>query len=65
MSLLAEKKPHFSGNIVSPSGVIGEPLHMKHCDNRHNWITVIYKGMTERLDAIPSSQSIRLPKIDL
>lgn len=56
MKLLAEKKPHFSGNIVSPSGVVGEPLHMKHCDNHHNWVTVLYKGLRERFDSIPSSK---------
>lgn len=52
----------FSGNIVSPSGVIGEPLHMKHCNKHHNWITTIYKDLRDRLDAIPGSRSTILQR---
>ncbi|KAH8177172.1 NAD(P)H-binding domain-containing protein [Sarocladium implicatum] len=54
MKLLAEKKPRFSGNVVSPSGVVGAPLHVKHSDNPRNWATVLYKGQQERIDGIPS-----------
>jgi nucleoside-diphosphate-sugar epimerase len=44
-----EKKPHFNVNVVSPSGIFGEPLNEKHAGSAGDWISILFKGDMERL----------------
>jgi nucleoside-diphosphate-sugar epimerase len=56
LRLMKEHGPHFISNIVSPSGVIGEPRNVKHADVHHNWVTSLYRSEKQRLDAFPSGE---------
>jgi nucleoside-diphosphate-sugar epimerase len=47
-----EEKPHFTVNVVSPSGIIGRPLHRKHADSPIAWITHLWNGAAEALKPI-------------
>jgi nucleoside-diphosphate-sugar epimerase len=53
-----ENKPKYTINVVCPFGILGEPLHKKHVDTPGNWITTIFKGGKEQLDAFPASKSL-------
>lgn len=44
-----ERKPHFNVNVVSPSGIFGEPLNEKHAGSAGDWISILFKGDMERL----------------
>ncbi|KAM0541480.1 hypothetical protein ACHAPJ_013215 [Fusarium lateritium] len=52
---VSEIKPQYSVNVISPSGIIGKPLHVKHCDNPVNWLTTVFKGDKARLDTFPAA----------
>jgi nucleoside-diphosphate-sugar epimerase len=57
LRLQEKHKPQFNCNVVSPSGVIGEPRHVKHADPHHNWVRSLYIGDKQRLDAFPCGES--------
>ncbi|KAH8172087.1 NAD dependent epimerase/dehydratase family protein [Sarocladium implicatum] len=63
LSLMEKHKPRFSGNIVSPSGVIGEPQHVKHADVHHNWVTSLYRSERQRLEPFPCAYFIDVKDI--
>ncbi|KAJ4007482.1 hypothetical protein NW752_007538 [Fusarium irregulare] len=50
-----ENKPKFTINVICPFGVLGEPLHKKHVDTPANWVTTIFKGAKDQLDAFPAN----------
>ncbi|KAJ4004010.1 hypothetical protein NW766_011866 [Fusarium irregulare] len=51
---VADNKPRFVTNVVSPSGILGEPLHDRHATAYGNWIYAIF---TEKVEMIDSFQS--------
>lgn len=53
---VADNKPRFVTNVVSPSGILGEPLHDRHATAYGNWIYAIF---TEKVEMIDSFQSGR------
>ncbi|KAF4957607.1 hypothetical protein FSARC_11246 [Fusarium sarcochroum] len=52
---VSENKLHYTVNVISPSGVIGEPLHVKHADNPVNWVATVFKGEKAKLDTFPAA----------
>ncbi|KAH6951963.1 aldehyde reductase [Fusarium avenaceum] len=50
-----ENKPKFNTNVICPYGVVGEPLHKKHVDVPVHWVSILFKGGKEQLDAFPAS----------
>ncbi|TVY25221.1 NAD-dependent epimerase/dehydratase [Lachnellula hyalina] len=45
-----ERKPHFTVNVISPAGIIGEPLNKKQPGFTASWIPQLYEGRTTYLD---------------
>lgn len=45
---------HFNVNVVSPSGITGEPLNQKHVQGQANWVVHAYKGNKAVMDALPA-----------
>ncbi|KAJ9621827.1 hypothetical protein H2204_011743 [Knufia peltigerae] len=45
----------FNVNVVSPAGIIGEPLNRKHIKGQANWIVHAYKGNKVVMDAMQAS----------
>lgn len=52
-----EQKPHFNINVVSPSGIMGEPLHKKHVGTAADWISILFRGDMVRLGQSPGGKS--------
>ncbi|KAF5631174.1 aldehyde reductase 2 [Fusarium tjaetaba] len=50
-----ENKPHFVTNVVSPSGILGEPLHEKHASSYGNWIYSLFIEKREMIDTFQTS----------
>lgn len=53
-----EHAPHFVVNVISPSGIIGEPLHKKHSDTPASWVTTLFKGDRASLDPYPAGKTL-------
>ncbi|KPI43391.1 Aldehyde 2 [Cyphellophora attinorum] len=53
--LAKENTLPFSINVVSPAGMIGEPLDKKHIEGQANWIVHAYRGNKMRMDPLPAS----------
>jgi nucleoside-diphosphate-sugar epimerase len=51
-----DNNPKFNINVICPFGVLGEPLHKRHVDTPANWVTTIFKGEKDQLDAFPASK---------
>jgi nucleoside-diphosphate-sugar epimerase len=51
-----EKKPHFVANVVSPAGILGEPLSERHATAYGNWI---YSLFTEKREMIDTFQACK------
>lgn len=41
---VAEKKPNFTVNIVTPAGVIGDHMHRPHAESPGAWLRLLYDG---------------------
>ncbi|KPM41009.1 hypothetical protein AK830_g5538 [Neonectria ditissima] len=50
-----ENKPHYTVNVISPSGIVGEPFHKKHAETPANWVATIFKGDKASLDPYPAA----------
>lgn len=48
-----ERKPHYRVNIISPCGILGEPLHKKHTEGPGSWVMELWNGNTAVLDTAP------------
>ncbi|KAH7139636.1 hypothetical protein B0J13DRAFT_504888 [Dactylonectria estremocensis] len=48
-----ERSPHFSVNVVSPSAIIGAPLHKKHTESV-SWVGRPFNGNKEAMDPMPA-----------
>ncbi|RBR12483.1 uncharacterized protein FIESC28_08607 [Fusarium coffeatum] len=46
-----EKNPHFVTNVVSPAGILGEPLNERHATAHGNWIYSLFTEKREMVDA--------------
>lgn len=55
---VSEEKPHFTVNVVSPSAIIGRPLHKKHADSPIAWITHLWNGVSEALKPVFASKRV-------
>lgn len=53
-----EQKPHYVVNVISPSGILGEPLHKKHSDSPAGWVATVFKGDRASLDVYPAGNSL-------
>jgi len=51
-----DSKPRFVTNVVSPSGILGEPLHDRHATAYGNWIYALF---TENMGMIDAFQTCR------
>jgi nucleoside-diphosphate-sugar epimerase len=51
-----KERPSFRVNVVSPSGAIGSPLHVKHIDNPSTWIPKIFREEMQALNMFPSGE---------
>ncbi|KAL6808452.1 putative NAD dependent epimerase/dehydratase [Trichoderma sp. SZMC 28015] len=50
-----DKKPHFTLNVVAPSGIIGEPLNKFNTDKGSSWLKYLYDGSLERIIGMPAN----------
>ncbi|KAF4495700.1 Aldehyde reductase 2 [Fusarium agapanthi] len=50
-----ENKPHFVTNVVSPSGILGEPLHERHATSYGNWIYSLFIEKREMIDTFQTA----------
>ena len=48
--LAEENNLPFTVNVVSPAGLIGEPLNKKHIEGQANWIVHAFKGSKAMMD---------------
>jgi nucleoside-diphosphate-sugar epimerase len=56
-----EEKPGYNVNVVCPSGVIGQPFHVKHVDGPGKWVATLYRGQKEILDPFPAGEYTAIP----
>lgn len=52
-----ENKPQFVTNVVSPSGILGEPLHERHATSYGNWIYSLFTEKREMIDTFQTGRS--------
>ncbi|KAF6513776.1 hypothetical protein HZS61_007101 [Fusarium oxysporum f. sp. conglutinans] len=50
-----ENKPQFVTNVVSPSGILGEPLHERHATSYGNWIYSLFTEKREMIDTFQTA----------
>lgn len=55
-AFVAERRPHFSVNSVSPSTIMGEPLHRSHIESQASWLKQLYDGNMALLDNFPAGE---------
>ncbi|EEU34686.1 uncharacterized protein NECHADRAFT_44664 [Fusarium vanettenii 77-13-4] len=53
-----QEKPHYTLNVICPSGIIGEPLHRKHAEAPTNWIATHFRRDKTSLDAFPAGKAL-------
>lgn len=51
----------FTVNVVSPAGIIGEPLNSKHIEGQANWIAHAFRGNKAMMDPMQACKN--LPQI--
>lgn len=52
-----ENDLHFNVNVVSPAGMIGEPLNKKHIEGQANWIVHAYRGNKAAMDPLQACKN--------
>ncbi|KAJ3460928.1 hypothetical protein MRS44_011795 [Fusarium solani] len=60
-----QEKPHYTFNVICPSGIIGEPLHQKHAEAPTNWIATHFRRDKTSLDAFPAAFFVDVKDIAL
>lgn len=55
--LVEENELHFTVNVVSPAGMIGEPLNSKHIEGQANWVVHAFKGNKAVMDSMPACEN--------
>ncbi|UPK92490.1 hypothetical protein LCI18_003425 [Fusarium solani-melongenae] len=60
-----QEKPHYTLNVICPSGIIGEPLHRKHAEAPTNWIATPFRRDKTSLDAFPAAFFVDVKDIAL
>ncbi|PNP58456.1 hypothetical protein FNYG_15119 [Fusarium nygamai] len=50
-----ENKTHFVTNVVSPSAILGEPLHERHASSYANWIYSLFTEKREMIDTFQTA----------
>lgn len=55
--LVKEKELHFTVNVVSPAGMIGEPLNKKHIELPSSWVIHAFKGNKTVMDSMPACKN--------
>ncbi|RFN54532.1 hypothetical protein FIE12Z_1187 [Fusarium flagelliforme] len=53
-----DNKPRFVTNVVSPSGILGEPLHERHATAYGNWIYALFTKNMGMIDAFQTYVAI-------
>jgi nucleoside-diphosphate-sugar epimerase len=53
---VGEMDLHFTVNVVSPAGIVGEPLNGKHIDGQANWIAHAFRGNKAAMDPMPACE---------
>lgn len=51
-----ERKPPFTVNVVSPAGIIGEPLNRKHIEGPANWVVHAFRGNKTVMDTMQACE---------
>jgi nucleoside-diphosphate-sugar epimerase len=52
---------HFNVNVVSPAGLIGEPLNKKHVEGPASWVVHAYKGNKAAMDPFQACKNYHHP----
>jgi nucleoside-diphosphate-sugar epimerase len=55
--LVEENQLHFTVNVVSPAGMIGEPLCRQHIEGQANWVVHAFKGNKAVMDSMPACKN--------
>jgi nucleoside-diphosphate-sugar epimerase len=53
-----EKNLPFNVNVISPAGLIGEPLNRKHIDGQANWVVHAFRGNKAVMDAMQACKNL-------
>lgn len=51
----------FTVNVVSPAGLIGEPINKKHIEGQANWVVHAFRGNKALMDSMQACEN--LPQI--
>lgn len=54
-----ENEVPFNVHVISPAGLIGEPLHKKHIEGQANWVVHGYRGHRWAMDPLEASKNLR------
>ncbi|KAM6517566.1 hypothetical protein FSOLCH5_008530 [Fusarium solani] len=60
-----QENPHYTFNVICPSGIIGEPLHQKHAEAPTNWIATHFRRDKTSLYAFPAAFFVDVKDIAL
>ena len=52
-----ENELPFTTNVVSPAGMIGEPLNKAHIEGQANWVVHAFRGNRELMDPMPACEN--------
>ncbi|KAH6887046.1 hypothetical protein B0T10DRAFT_539215 [Thelonectria olida] len=64
-NFVEENNPHYTVNVICPSGILGEPLHKKHAETPANWVAALFKGDKASLDPWPAAFFVDIHDIAL
>ena len=53
-----ENKPRFTVNVVSPAGIIGEPINRKHIEGQANWVVHAFSGNKAVMDSMQACKNL-------
>jgi len=59
-----ENKLPFTVNVVSPAGLIGEPISRKHIEGQANWVVHAFRGNKALMDPMQACENLTQNSID-
>lgn len=53
-----ENKLPFTVNVISPAGIIGEPINRKHIEGQANWVVHAFRGNKSLMDPMQACENL-------
>lgn len=57
-TLVGATKLPFTVNVVSPAGIIGQPLNKKHIEGQANWVVHAFRGNKAMMDGMQACENL-------